>query len=300
MFSATYCGLIARGLGFFENLGMKFLLLGIIVFSIGSLFIIVSSFWNIKTGSLYERIVSTKVDIIRIFKSSFAFLFRKKKNSNETSLKDSKLITGVQWTLISVALLLGLYSFFSQNSLASAERQSIKLVAEFDTDPAQTGLGFISVYPGPLQTNTANLMDTIIVPPLNKGNIFGFTAYLDFRNRGNLAIEDAKAKIYSHYKQHNTLEINGYLSALNCLSIIDKSTLVNLPDSFKITLARVTLENSHDVSSTAGICDRYDHKTGLDVDSISKHGVELGNLDAFMNGWCDQGYLVASYIIESL
>ena len=169
---------------------------------------------------------------------------------------------------------------------------------QFNPNPAGGTTGFFSIHPDPsIQqgdcTNCANQNNGITVNVPNYNDMDTFSVYLDFHNMGSGTITNAKAEI----DVLSGGQIRGRLTGGNATNsgITDSAYLYGLPSSYDIEFISAYTENTH----TAPNCPGYSYYQPGWTESQVNAGVNIYDLDTVQNGWCDQGYLIATYRVRN-
>lgn len=218
-----------------------------------------------------------------------------KKREKKRSFRWAYILTSI------LGVLLVLYLVFIQLGgkliapIEKAMTENIKGV--FDPDPSGNGFGFLSINFTD-ENNTANLYDSTRIPPLKTGESFVFFVFIDFHNMGIIDIEDARGKInFTVNSSQNILTINAELSGKNVSSIYDTSTILDYTSNHQINFIQGRIENSH-YKSDKDYCAGYQYNIEIGEELINE-GVSLDVLDAYLEGWCDQGYIIAQFEITN-
>lgn len=166
---------------------------------------------------------------------------------------------------------------------------------QFDQNPAGGSTQFLSIKSGNACSNCANQNNSVSVNIPNPGDTDRFTVYMDFRNEGNATIYNAEGKMNLPSSGGT---ISGTLSGQGASSISDTVFLTNLPNDYDIDFVSGYVENTHG-STDPQACAGYNQNFSISGSQVLGGGVPLGDLDTVYNGWCDQGYLIATFEIEN-
>ncbi|WP_301401803.1 hypothetical protein [Polaribacter huanghezhanensis] len=170
------------------------------------------------------------------------------------------------------------------------------LYGEFNGDPSDSGLGFLSVNDDLCEIGCGSLLDKIDVPKLKYGEQYYFNVFLDFHNKGKGNIRNAIAKI--SFLKGETLSITGTLIGDYLNPVFDTAYLTNLPENYQIIFEGGTLSNKHNSRDNQG-CSGYSYALEVGKEIINE-GISLDVLDSKLGGWCDQGTVSIKFSILNI
>lgn len=168
----------------------------------------------------------------------------------------------------------------------------------YDLDPSNSGFGFVSISEGENEPGNANKQNSLSIPKLNKNDRFVFTIYLDFHNNGKSDILKSSAKIEFAILNDEKLSIKGIFNGKNISPQTDLAYLYDFKDSYSIKFLSGSIENNHSTTDSTE-CEGYNISKVLSKSDIFNKGVNLGILDTRYKGWCDQGYVIATFEINN-
>jgi len=218
-----------------------------------------------------------------------------KKDTIINSLSQTQEKAIVDGGLVLESVRKGKDAFTVVNSYYVVE-SSGKLKAGFDPNPAEAGIGFVTINHG---SGSANERDLIQAPSLKPGEKFNFQIYLDFHNWGSFDIQNAKAIIegWVSYPKLNSAVFSASLKGDNVKSISDETEIVGLPEDFEIKLEKTLHLNTH-ATTTKDKCSGYGIRRWVSDNELDE-GVDLDVLDTNNKGWCDQGYVIYYYTLTN-
>ncbi|MBN8640689.1 MAG: hypothetical protein J0L86_02665 [Flavobacteriales bacterium] len=294
---------------------------------------VISSFLNIKDGNFFEKyrtliayfFASFSVPILFIFLIYFA------NQDNIVALgvllqllwiisaivtifgiyytikyaKTTKVIVGrliVYFIGILISVLMILYIIVGTNyivdELGDIPNESPIQSSPFVYDPARLGLGNTSIshYDG-----VADSLDELDVKNMIDGDTLDFFVYIDYQNASNKTLKNTKTSIKFPKKGNSSkASIFGMLFTSNEQEFLtDQTYLVNLPNSWSLTLVNARCTNTHPQKD----CPGYAYDVPLKLEDLnSDNGASLPYLDNYgysktngFTGACSQGHVIVQF-----
>ncbi|MCI5051415.1 MAG: hypothetical protein MRY57_03840, partial [Candidatus Pacebacteria bacterium] len=176
---------------------------------------------------------------------------------------------------------------------------SFAAAGTFDNNPANSSTRFVSIASND-SANSANQNDSFSVNIPNYGDTDEFTVFIDFRNEGSGTITNTRGKFNNITNLITNGTITGTLTGNNATNsgLNDQAYLQNLPQDFEIEFVNAYIENTHGTTDPQ-FCAGYNRNDPVSESQLFGSGANIGDLDDYQNGWCDQGYVVANFRIEN-
>lgn len=294
---------------------------------------VISSFLNIKKGSFFQKyrtliayfFASFSVPILFVFLIFFANqdnaialgvilqilwfisaivtvfgIYYTIKYAKATSVIISRLIVYFIGILVSVLMIL--YIIVGTNYIADELRgipnELPNLNSAFVFDPARLGNGNTSIS---FDYNVSNQSDELDLGGMADRDTLTFFVFIDYQNAANEMLKNVKTSIKFPKKGYSSkASIFGMLStSTQKESLIDKTYLINLPNSWSLSLVDAHCTNTHSQEE----CPGYAYNIPLELgEVVSSYGASLPNLDTYgvskrngITGACSQGHVVAQF-----
>lgn len=294
---------------------------------------VISSFLNIKEGSFFQRyrtliayfFASFSVPILFLFliyfgdQNNIIFLgvllqllwiisaivtifgiYYTLKYAKATSVIIGRLIIYFIGILISVLMILYIIvgTNYIVDELGGIPNGLPNQNSEFVFDPARLGNGNTSIS---FDYNVSNQSDELDLGGMADRDTLSFFVFIDYQNAANEMLKNVKTSIKFPKKGYSSkASIFGMLSTSTQEgSLIDKAYLINLPNSWSLSLVDAHCTNTHSQKE----CPGYAYNIPLELgEVVSSYGASLPNLDTYgvskrngITGACSQGHVVAQF-----
>lgn len=295
--------------------------------------LLISSFLNIKKGSFFQKyrtliayfFASFSVPILFIFLIFFANqdnaialgvilqilwfisaivtvfgIYYTIRYAKATSVIISRLIVYFIGILISVLMILYIIvgTNYIADELGGIPNELPNQNSAFVFDPARLGNGNTSIS---FDYNVSNQSDELDLGGMADRDTLTFFVFIDYQNAANEMLKNVKTSIKFPKKGYSSkASIFGMLStSTQEESLIDKTYLINLPNSWSLSLVDAHCTNTHSQEECLG----YAYNIPLELgEVVSSYGASLPNLDTYgvskrngITGACSQGHVVLQF-----